>query len=569
MRMFLSLFLALTVTLGAAGGGPVSPGRPQAVDWADMTYVRYDPAPFSARAGQLADHARAGDGRGVLALYDELYGELARIDTLAAIAYIRYSADVTDPYWSQEMAYSDRVAVEAADTLMTVCHSILNGPCAGVFADHVGPRAAEAFRGYVPMTEQQAELTARETELVDQYYELMADADSVTYTYLGQTWDRASIAGYQGVELAYRDYDGYLEVSCGLQKAVNDQVGPVFTQLVQLRAELARIAGYESYSDMAYRELYGRDYTCADAQMLCDAVKAVGPAYYQLLYAGVIRSRTAVSPARDGAALVDVLGRYAARLDPVLEAPWQFMTDHGLCDVSRGEDRSPSSFTIALSQYGSCFIFAGLSGDSGDMGTLTHEFGHFVNSYYHPAADLLTDRPCFDLLEIHSTGLEALFTLYYDEIYRTGSDDARACELAGLLRSLLEGCIFDEFQRQIYARPDMTLDEMNRLYARICAQYGQYEALDVDYSWMYVPHTFESPLYYISYAASALAAIQIWDMAQTDPAAGVDAWKAVLAHDAGREGYLDVLADCGLRLFTEPGAVEAVCRPLLAVLAEN
>ena len=113
--------------------------------------------------------------------------------------------------------------------------------------------------------------------------------------------------------------------------------------------------------------------------------------------------------------------------------------------------------------------------------------------------------------------------------------------LCDLFSAVVDGCIYDEFQREIYARPDMTLDEINALFADISAQYGVYEPTGVDYFWIYIPHNFSDPLYYISYAASALAVIQIWDAAREDLAAGMGLLKDIIAADKYNGGYVETL----------------------------
>ncbi len=562
--------MADALPTGAAEPSPaptVSTAGQEGADWADMDYRHYDPAWFYAQTDRLAALGAQDDVRAVLELYDTLYAELARIDTLGAIAYIRYCADVTDAYWSQESVYCSKLLAEAADALSLACRGVTEGPCAEAFAAHVGDGAAEALADYVPMTDREAELTGREAELVDEYNALINDADAVSYSYLGRTWTWDMLNGFPGVSLADRDYDGYLEVYYGLQKELNDLVAPVFTELVSIRAELAEAEGYESYADLAYERVYGRDYGPEEAQLLCDAAKAVGKEFYGSLDQSPLwYGYGAVGPVPDADGLMRTLGEYAGRIDPTLAESWQYMTCHGLCDVSDGENRFPGSFTVALNAYDSAFIFAHLSGNCADLGSLAHEFGHFAYDRLHPDYDLLTDTPCYDLLEVHSTGLETLLTEYYGEIYADGADTARFLALGELVDAVLEGCIFDEFQRRIYSSPDMTPDEIDRLFADVCAEYGREELRDVDYSWMYVSHTFESPLYYLSYAVSALAAIQIWDLAREDFRSGVDAWKKVMDADAYKAGYSTVLTDCGLRLFTEPGAVEDICRPLLEEL---
>lgn len=564
MRAILSFFLSVVLLLSPAGGVCASA---DGVNWEDMEYVHYDAADFLAGAERLTALAEGDDSQTILELYDRLYEQFARIDTLSAIAYVHSSADLTDEYWSGESQYADNLRYETADALSTACHAVTDGPCADAFAAHVGQRAFDAFAEYVPLTDRETELLARETELVDEYHLQMNGVNQLEYDYLGEAWTFDKLSGFQGQSLAYQDYDAYLEVYFGLQDAVSQQVGPIFLDLVQLRAEIASIEGWDSYAAMAYEQLYGRDYCPEQAQTLCDAVKPAARQYSERLrYSALRYDAEAVQPAFGPEQLLSLLGEYTARLDPELAEPFQYMTEHGLYDLAGGDDRFPGSYTITLGQYGSAYIFANPGSSYDGLSTLAHEFGHFANDYYAPIGNLLTDVPCYDLLEIHSTGLDALMTNYYGEIFSQGADTARFNVLAELVEALIDGCIYDEFQRRVYAEPDMTLEEMDRLFASISAEYGKSSLRERDNTWVYVSHTFENPLYYLSYAASALAAIQLWDMSQTDLTAAVDAWSALLTRDAAAEGYMTVLPQCGLRLFTEEGAVEDVCRPLLEEL---
>ncbi len=602
MQVILSIILAVILSLNLAKGAIVSPSEsalpaisgqaaavepadpgtlpetepaipaapayaPQDVDWSDMEYWHYEPDAFYDGVDELAAQADGANEAAVIRLYEELYEEYTVIDTLDAIAYIRYSADVTDEYWSGETLYCGAILAEMNDALCTACHEVMLGPCRDGFSAYVGPDAADVFLSYEPMTEREAELTERELELVNEYYERINDADDATYMYRGETWTFDMIQGFRGRNLAYQDYDSYLEVFYGLQKTVNDAVGPIFTELVSVRTELARLAGYDNYIDYAYELVYGRDYAPEDAQLLCDTVKELAPAYYEELYYSDLWYSTDIpSPVMSGQELVSVLGRYTGLIDPALETSWQYFSDHGLYDLAAGGDRMDGAYTTGLSRYGSGFIFATLDGSCCDFGTLSHEFGHFTNEYLHPAPNVLTSVGQMDLLEIHSQGLEALLTEYYDQIYAQGGDIAAFITLGNMFESILDGCIYDEFQRRIYAEPDMSLDGINRLFAAVCAEYGSYEPLGVDYSWVYVLHNFEAPLYYISYATSALAALQIWALARQDLQAGIDAYMAVLEAGAYEDGYMTVLPSCGMRLFTEPGAVEDICGPLLSHL---
>lgn len=194
--------------------------------------------------------------------------------------------------------------------------------------------------------------------------------------------------------------------------------------------------------------------------------------------------------------------------------------------------------------------------------TLTHEFGHFTEFLNDEPDNHLTDTGCIDLAEIASNGFEGLMTNYYDEIFPDQADSARHETIDELMENILYGCMQDEFQREVYRDPDMTLKEMNRLYARIYKDYG-IDPGPEDYSWVFVTHMFEVPMYNISYAVSGLAAMQIWSRSETDFDGAVSIWEKFLDEGIYNRSYLEVVERCGLEKFTEPGAVEAICKPAL------
>lgn len=568
----LSLVLAAIIAFSAGTAGVSAPANSVAAlagtDWNDLEYEHIDPASFNEQLDQLNELAQSDDAEAVLELFDQLYAQVIHMNTMSTMSYIKYSADVTDEYWSDEDLYNDQLLTDAADSFCEAVYNVLQGPCADALTEHVGEDAAAYYADYVPLTDRESELLVQESELVDQYYEAMSAEDEVEYEYNGDAWTFDMLDGIPGSALANTDYDGYMEVYYGLMKALNDQVGPIFTQLVAIRAEIAEIEGYDSYADLAYEQSFGRDYTAEEAQQFCDAVKKEAPDYYEdLYYSDLWYARDTTEPVMDAEELLDTFGQFAGELDVFTLEPLEYMISHGMYDIAAGDDRMAGAYTISVPELGCPFLFAGLSGTCDDLDSLSHEFGHFIYKYYYPDADPMTSMDNFDLLEIHSTALESLFTAYYDQIYTEGVTAAKFYVLDQMMTMVTDGCIQDEFQRRIYDDPDMTLEEINELYASICAEYGQYEPMDVDYTWVYINHTFEQPMYYISYAASCMATIQIWELAQKDFQAGVDTWKAVLEATADGSGYMTVLPACGLKLFTEEGAVAEVLEPLLDELA--
>ncbi len=547
------------------------PSRPEnagGTPFEDMEYEHYDPEAFYAQTDSLRELADAGDVEGVCSLYDRLYREFCYLDSLYVLAELQYSADLSSTYWSEESLYNADLWSLAGDALSTACRYVLESPVGDDFSAHIGRDAAAAFSAYEAMSDRETELSTREQEILNEYHALADTAlEDAVYTYQGRDWTWEMLSGYRGDTLYNDNYEGYLEVYYGLDKQVNDLLGPLFLELVDIRAETAELMGYESYADYAYECVYGRDFSTANAQGLCNSVKEIAAQYYDTLYYSELwYAYEDIAPAMDREALLDAMENTLSFFGPELEDAFAYMREYDLCLITDAPTAQAGAYTTEFSYYRCPFLYIGMENNCYDFSTLTHEFGHFADSYYTPLPNVLTSVGSYDLFEIHSTGLETLYTEIYDHVFTEGADIARFLTLGYQIENIIDGCIMDEFQRKIYDDPDMTLPEINRLYADICEEYGVYQPFPEEYSWVYVSHNFDAPLYYLSYAVSSLASLQLWDLAQQDMDAAINAYLAILGQSAYDDGYMQVLKNAGLRLFTEAGAVKDICQPVLDAL---
>ena len=538
----------------------------------DIRYEHYDPTWFYEDADNLCALADEGRAEEVVDLYDDLYDRMAYVDMLSCYAMVRHDQDMRDDEWQEEYLYMDSLWMEMSDALSTAAAHVLESSVSDIFAEHIGEVAAEDYSDYTPLTDEQVEANDRENELLEEYHALYDEMGEISCTYRGETWTLEEFSGLRGDALSRRDYDAYVDIYYGLQKALVDAFCPLFIELTQLYARDARSEGYDSFEDYAYESYYARDYTPADAQVFCDAIKPLAREYYANLYYSDEYYKAQEIGAMTTEELLATAAEYLPLVDESLTEPFAYMTEHGMYDVQPGGGgRYDGSYTTVLSYYGAPFMFITAEDSCFDLITLTHEFGHFSDFYMNPVPSVLLGGGSLDLQEIHSNGLEALFTSFYGDIFGGGADTAAFANLEFLLDNVVSGCMYDEFQRRVFAEADdLTAEKVNRIYLDICIDYGIYDSDDVpeyDASWVYISHLFESPLYYISYAASGIAALQLWDMAQADFGAAADAYMTVLRADAYEEEYLAVLRRAGLRGFAEDGAVGEILRPVLDELA--
>ena len=475
------------------------------VHYDDMRWELYDMTDFNLRADALAASGTAAEA---IEHYDWLMNEYARLSTYATLAMIEfYASGGKDQALAQSRQQLEDSLVDAGDKLYAAVSKALAGGAAKGFSAYLGEDLTEKMSGYETISDRERELLSRETELTLRYNELVVRTD------IGIT-------------------------------ALNRMLGEILLEMVRIRNELAEINGYETYAQYAYENTFGRDFTPEDAAALSEAIKPYARAYFRDNYYCSAFGR----PLRDFSAgeLMDLLREYAPRISPKAAEAQRYMEDHGLYIIESAAVISSVGFTTVLPMYNAPILYDALIGTY-DVTRVFHEFGHYCDAYWNPAPDLISESGSFDVFEIHSTSMEVLMLTWYDEIFGEEADRARIFTLDRLLSDTVTGCLFDEFQQYVYAHPDMTVDELNQAYYDIASSYGvKLYTRSARYSWMYVNHTFEYPFYYISYAVSTLASLQVLSLSERDMNAAIELYNRLIELGAYEKSYKEVLTGVGM-----------------------
>lgn len=515
--------LGVTVPEDETGRFASADGIHADVDYADMTWYIYDAAELLDKAARLGETA---DGKEAADLYDCLMAEYAKVYTLDNLAYIDFYAHPGDETLSDACRQLDSVLNEVNDALCTALSDSLDGPAGSALRSYIGEDKATALVGYDEQTDRQREITERVSELTLQYNALIME---------------------------YLSYDEETE-----------KIGALYRELVDLHNEEAQIVGYKDYADYAYEASYGRDFTPDDAAALCEAVKPYARQYFgSLYYNEATYADFSADTDLTERELVGLVTQYMPRVSDDAAKAAAYMEKHGLYFMDSAERVSDLGFTTTLDQYNAPFIYLALYGDQNDIQSMFHEFGHYYDAYVNPVPDLLLSVGSLDIFEIHSTGMEALSTGWYEDIYGEDADLARIRFLDSALYTVFSGCLFDEFQRVVYADPSLTPEQISQTFVTIARSYGLRSfGKEFSHYWMQVNHNFESPFYYISYAVSMLASLQIYEMAENDWAAAADFYNDLVSLGAFDYTYCELLDKVGLECFTDglpacvPQAVE-------------
>lgn len=551
-KRFLALLLILSMVLGCLTGCEDTPDEPTkataaapqtqmetsayrwyddagvrhaALSLGDMPYEMYDIQDFYDLLDELEALARKPGNEGAITeCYQKLLDESCRISTDYALAYIRYMENLTSDY-AEDMTTLEDISTETSDALSQTLARLLDGDYADLARKLLGgDDLAEELEDYTETDEALLSLSKEASRKVQQYNALTLAQVSVTLD--GETYTMDSLDEIEEEAL-------YWEVATALGKKENEQLAPILIDLIELYNQNAELSGYDSYAELAY-EGYSRDYTPEDARTLHAAVKeSIVPVYQEIGELVQSYENPDVLGDIDAEKLVEIVGEHIGTIDADLDLSFRHMSQVGLYSIDYYTGRG-DGFTINLPQYNDAAIFMDLVGDDSDLETLVHEFGHY-NAGMHQKQQALDTGFCMDTSEIHSQGLEVLFLSCADAVY--GEENAAVKKLNilyNLLDSIVQGCLQDEFQQLSYAAAKdhkLTVKELNELAYRLYNEYGLETQPGVReiYSWVEIPHTYESPFYYISYATSAVNALDILSISQEDYREAADTYMRLTA----------------------------------------
>ena len=552
-KKIFALFLALALLascLAGCGEEPIriAPARPPKgepagtgyftqtwhgdVAFADMAYEHYDYARFLDKTAPIYEMAKSGGTAQAFSDADyAVYDELNYIFTLYSLIDLQHYADPSDDYAAEEVIYAQELYYDAYDEYCRAMRTMAESPYADRMKKAYHESYIQWFLRYEPdESGGDKESYTAENRLVQTYYKLIAAEEP--------------------------DYDA---------------IGELYVELVNLRNEDVRRSGYDNYAEYAYENIYVKDYTPQDAQSVWAGAKQyfvplverygwkildeAGDLYYS--------DKIDCSPEKVLAALDTVV----TSLSPELKTAYDYMITYGLYDIDPSPKKANTGFTVLLYDSNEPFIFNAAMDTYYDYTDMFHEFGHFAN-YFYTQSDLVFGASDNDLSELQSQGLEVLSTFFFDDIFGSKYGDIiRDDLLLNMIFSVVDGALYDEFQNRVYSEPELTAEKVNRIFAELYEEYGYVPYDGYEHEWMGISHNFENPFYYISYAVSALGALEIYGLASEDWDAGLDRYLTAAAMDSEVYYYSEALEEAGFNDVFDPATYRSIAKVLEKSLA--
>jgi oligoendopeptidase F len=504
----------------------------------DITYVRPD---FKAMTKTIQSISpllkKKNQDEKIRKLSDQISEDYLEAATMKNYLFIKSSQDVTDQKVIEESSYITTNLATIDQLINKVQIEILNSSYDAIIREELTDKEIQTiYKNSKLYTSEYVTLQTKTSDLISQYQNTMV---TTTVEVNGVAMNQNDI--YYSTTLNDTEKKTYLTQ---LQQAVIQNAGAIYLDLVNVYKDTAKLAGYNNVTDYMYNA-YERDYTPKQAQQFSKYVKLyIVPLYLDLLFSLTQEDRDLINSAPGSIKELEpsMIEYFGSVSDEMLEA-YKYMKKLGLYNASATPVQQNIGYTIYLHSLNEPYMNIYTSGYYTDISTYIHEFGHF-NAAYVNGSSLGSNM---DICEIHSQGNEMLFTPYY-EIYGKAYTPIVKNQVLKLLATIISGCIYDEFQQYVYSHDVTSIKELNEVLFQLDCDYGITDTssgITQDPSWVYILHNYQLPLYYISYAMSAVPSLEIFTDSLTDREAAIDTYNEVV--NSGTEfSFQELLKNTGL-----------------------
>ena len=366
-----------------------------------------------------------------------------------------------------------------------------------------------------------------------------------------------------------------------------DTLDRIYDDMVKVRTDIAKKLGYENYIQLGYDRLGRTDYNHEDVanyrkQIYRDVVplvtelkkraaKRIGikdPKSYDLTLSFLSGNPT---PKGDRKWQVDIAKNMYEEMSKETAEFFHFMLDQDLLDLDSLPGKAGGGYCTYIPKYRAPFIFANFNGTSHDVDVLTHEAGHAFQVYSSRDNYPQYRWPTYEAAEIHSMSMEFLAWPWIDGFFKEDADKYKFFHLDSSISFLPYGVTVDEFQHEIYSRPDMTKEERKATWRKIEKKYLPFKDYDDDHFlekgtyWYRQGHIFGSPFYYIDYTLAQVLAFQYWVKSRENHQ---EAFKSYLSlcRLGGSKSFVNLIKAVNLDNPFVDGTVRKVIEPIKAYL---
>ena len=516
--------------------------------FSEMKYVRPDMEQMGTEIKELTHRLTdACDYECALTVFKEAQELFDRLETAAALAYVRHTIDTLDEFYDSENTFFDEELPKLQPLVQEFSLALYHSEFRGDFEKQFGSLyftnielALKCFKPeIVPMMQE-------ENRLVSDYAKLIASAQ---IEFEGEKRTLSQLTPFK------QSPDDILRRAAWRAEgewysAHSQELDKLYDELVKVRDETGKKLGGTDFIETGYCRMQRNCYDASDVARFADAVeKYIVPIADRLMKAQAKRTgleypldfADAALSFRDGNAKPQGTGsdilehgrRMYREMSPRTAEFIDFMFENELFDVESRTGKAAGGYCITLGAYRAPFIFANFNGTSGDVEVMTHEAGHAFAAYASRDVFPVEYRsPSYESCEIHSMSMEFFAWDWAEGFFGKDTDKFKYSHLASALTFIPYGTMVDRFQHEMYAHPEYTPQRRHEVWRELLGRFMPWMKLGVTpfygegKGWQRQTHIYERPFYYIDYCLAQTAALSFWALMREDRE---DAWNRYLA----------------------------------------
>lgn len=333
-----------------------------------------------------------------------------------------------------------------------------------------------------------------------------------------------------------------------------DKLNQLYSELIQLRHQVALNAGFKNYRDYKFEELGRFDYTVNDcynfhqsiSKEILPLAEASDLERKKILKLDVLKpwdgdvdleGKSPLKPFENGAELTDKSIECFYKIRRSYGEYLEIMKAMGHLDLDSRKGKAPGGYNYPLYEIGVPFIFMNSVGLHRDLVTMVHEGGHAIHSFVTRDMEITDFKSTpSEVAELASMSMELISMEHWNVFFKNEDDLKRAKkeQLEKSLRTLLWIAAVDKFQHWVYEHPAHTVAERMTEWKNVISQFStgvyDYTGLEAvrERGWQSQLHIFEVPFYYIEYGMAQLGAIAVWRNYKKDPEDALNKYEAAL-----------------------------------------
>jgi oligoendopeptidase F len=340
-----------------------------------------------------------------------------------------------------------------------------------------------------------------------------------------------------------------------LGQTVEDELQDLMDELIQIRHQIAKNAGFKNYRDYMFKK-YGRfDYTPTDCMQLAQSIKKYIVPLQAKIYQdrktkldlkdfrpwdkrAIPPSQKVLKPTNNTCELINKCTDILSNLSPEFGEVIEDMKNKNLLDLDSKPDKAFGGFSEYIPEKKNSFIFMNANQTQDDVVILLHEMGHSIHHYLMKDIALKEYRNIpMETAELASMTMELFSMDYWNVFYEEDSDLKRSKleQYEEIIDSFPSIVIVDQFQHWIYENPNHTRLERNDKFKELMEAFTSsemnYKGLEdwQKIEWLSILHIFEVPFYYIEYAIAQVGALRLYKQFKEKPIKTLELYKEALA----------------------------------------